>query len=383
MQDSFGARLRRRREEQNIPLVTIADQTKIKLALLEALERDDVRQWPAGIFRRAFIRAYAHAIGLNPDEVVREFIEVHPEPADVAAAAAIAAAIENERPNAGSSGSLRSIVGSAFGSFTRRKRSPEAVQPATVDRVEVARSEAAQADVDSADGAAGFDPVDELDDFAPVELPELRLPSRESVQEPPAVAEEPPVVPSWSSLQEPVSPAPDLAVLASLCTDFGRVEHADEVQPLLQRAAALLDASGLIVWLWDGASQELKPALVHGYSDRVLAQLPGVRRSDDNPTAAAFRSGEPCTIGGNDHASGALALPLLAPRGCAGVLAIELQQGTATKTESACAVATILASLLSQLVGGARTEDMQESRSSSEASAPSGEVARLSAAATH
>ena len=95
MPDSFGARLRQRREERQIALSSIADDTKIKLTLLEALERDDVSHWPSGIFRRAYIKAYAHMIGLDPDEVVREFLEVHPEPAEVAAAAALAAAEED------------------------------------------------------------------------------------------------------------------------------------------------------------------------------------------------------------------------------------------------------------------------------------------------
>ena len=62
MRESFGARLRQRREDQQIELSAIAEQTKIKLSLLEGLERDDVSRWPSGIFRRAFIRAYAHAI---------------------------------------------------------------------------------------------------------------------------------------------------------------------------------------------------------------------------------------------------------------------------------------------------------------------------------
>src|SRR6267378_1210221 len=84
MPESFGARLRQRREQQHA-LSTIAEQTKIKLSLLEELERDDVRHWPAGIFRRAFVRAYAHAIGLEPDVVVREFLELHPDPIEVVA----------------------------------------------------------------------------------------------------------------------------------------------------------------------------------------------------------------------------------------------------------------------------------------------------------
>ena len=75
MLEKLGARLRQRREEQQIALSTIAEQTKIKLSLLEELERDDVSHWPTGIFRRAFIRAYALAIGLDPDVIVREFLE--------------------------------------------------------------------------------------------------------------------------------------------------------------------------------------------------------------------------------------------------------------------------------------------------------------------
>ena len=83
MPESFGARLRQRREQQQIGLGTIAEQTKIKQSLLEALERGDVSQWPSGIFRRAFIRAYAQAIGLEPDIVVREFLDLYPDPAEV------------------------------------------------------------------------------------------------------------------------------------------------------------------------------------------------------------------------------------------------------------------------------------------------------------
>src|SRR2546430_6715703 len=82
MPESFGARMRRRREQQQIALTTIADQTKIKLSLLDALERDDASRWPTGIFRLAFIRAYAEAIGLDPALVLREFLERFPDPSD-------------------------------------------------------------------------------------------------------------------------------------------------------------------------------------------------------------------------------------------------------------------------------------------------------------
>jgi GAF domain-containing protein len=90
----------------------------------------------------------------------------------------------------------------------------------------------------------------------------------------------------------------------------------------------------------------------------VLAQLPTVGRDADNATAAAFRSAQTCAINGSDHSSGALAVPLLTPAGCAGVLAIELQHGS-EQTRSVRAVATIFAAQLAQLIGGARPAEVR------------------------
>src|SRR5262245_51097640 len=112
MAESFGTRLRQRREEQHIALVTIAEQTKIKQSLLEALERDDISHWPTGIFRRAFIRAYALGIGLDPDVVVREFLEAFPEPVEVVTTAALAAAADAARGATAPPTRLRSFLGS-------------------------------------------------------------------------------------------------------------------------------------------------------------------------------------------------------------------------------------------------------------------------------
>ena len=80
MNETFGTKLRLQREEQQIPLAAIAEQTKIKLSLLEGLERDDVSRWPTGIFRRSYFRAYTSAIGLEPDRVLREFQALYPDP---------------------------------------------------------------------------------------------------------------------------------------------------------------------------------------------------------------------------------------------------------------------------------------------------------------
>src|ERR1700740_127143 len=121
MPDSFGARLWQRRGRHKIAPTTIADQTKIKLSLLEALERDDVSHWPSGIFRRAFIRAYAHAIGLEPDVVLREFLELYPEPVEVVDPLSVAGGADSSD---GGPTRLRYLVASAIGSVSRLRARP-------------------------------------------------------------------------------------------------------------------------------------------------------------------------------------------------------------------------------------------------------------------
>src|SRR6266545_1904737 len=78
-QRSFGRRLRDHRERRQITLAAMATATKIKPSLFEELERGDVSTWPCGIFRRAFVRAYGTAIGLPPESLIEEFVQLFPE----------------------------------------------------------------------------------------------------------------------------------------------------------------------------------------------------------------------------------------------------------------------------------------------------------------
>jgi len=76
---AFGRRLRDQRERHGVALESIAATTKINASLFAALERGDLSAWPSGIFRRAFVRAYATAIGIAPEPVVAEFASLFPE----------------------------------------------------------------------------------------------------------------------------------------------------------------------------------------------------------------------------------------------------------------------------------------------------------------
>jgi transcriptional regulator with XRE-family HTH domain len=69
----FGERLKRQRERAGVTLEAISRTTKVPVALFAGLEAGDCSRWPAGLFARAYMRGYAVAIGLNPDETVEEF----------------------------------------------------------------------------------------------------------------------------------------------------------------------------------------------------------------------------------------------------------------------------------------------------------------------
>ena len=369
MSDSFGARLRERREEQAIALVTIAEQTKIKLSLLEALERDDVSRWPSGIFRRAFIRAYADAIGLDPDAVVSEFLVVHPEPAETIEAALARAAGTDWTPNTAPPIRLREIVGSAIDAFARFRRGPVAREPALPAEVPATRSETGPPEwtpeVMAGDvpemppASSGLEPVAVAQAPAAPDAPSEV--DRAAVHPSPAadgIPQTNPVIPDVAPTAAPPVPDGDLLTVAHLCTEFARAENANELRAVLQEVASILDATGLIVWVWDSQASGLRPALVHGYSQKVIAQLPTVERDADNATAAGFRTGQVLAIPGNDHVSGALVIPLLTPDGCAGVLAIELRHG-GKQTPWTRAVATIFGALFSQLLSEPRPAEVQ------------------------
>ena len=60
---------------------------------LEAVERSDLSRLPGGIFTRAFIRAYAQEVGLDPDRTIQDFIAELPP--DAATATVRSAAFED------------------------------------------------------------------------------------------------------------------------------------------------------------------------------------------------------------------------------------------------------------------------------------------------
>jgi hypothetical protein len=150
----------------------------------------------------------------------------------------------------------------------------------------------------------------------------------------------------------------DLQAIASLCTDLSRVDDTMALPPLLERAASVLDAAGIILWIADPDGRELNPVLAHGYPEHLVNRLGTIPRGAENATAAAYRTGMLQTVYADGISNGALAAPLLTCGGCVGVMAAEVKADK-EKLEANLAAATILAAQLASLVGppAGRTSD--------------------------
>jgi hypothetical protein len=77
--DAFGPNLRRIRVQRGIPLDRISEATKVSSDFWVGLERNDFSRWPSGIYARAYVRAYAFEIGVDPEATVNEFCRWFPQ----------------------------------------------------------------------------------------------------------------------------------------------------------------------------------------------------------------------------------------------------------------------------------------------------------------
>ncbi len=146
----------------------------------------------------------------------------------------------------------------------------------------------------------------------------------------------------------------DLAEAARLCTDLARVKETGELAGLLARAAELLDASGIVLWIVGPDGSGLRPAASHGYSDHALARMRTLSGRSENAVSAAFRMGRLEVVRGGTGKPGAIVAPVVTPAGCVGAMAAEIRHG-AEASPSVQAVATIVAAQLASLVAETTT----------------------------
>ena len=150
-----------------------------------------------------------------------------------------------------------------------------------------------------------------------------------------------------------------LTTLADLCTEFGRVGDAAQLKPLLEQAASLLNARGLIVWLGSAAGADLRPVLAYGYSDATLARIPTLARLSDNVAAQAYRTGELQIVNSRPGASqGVVVAPLVGSDGCIGALTAEVRD-RGEESDTTRALVLILAAQLSGVLAATADGDAE------------------------
>ncbi|NOY94544.1 MAG: helix-turn-helix domain-containing protein [Deltaproteobacteria bacterium] len=67
---TVGAMLKAEREIRQISLEEVAQVTRIPLQSLRRLEADELESLPGEVFVRGFLRSYARALDLDPDQVL-------------------------------------------------------------------------------------------------------------------------------------------------------------------------------------------------------------------------------------------------------------------------------------------------------------------------
>lgn len=157
-----------------------------------------------------------------------------------------------------------------------------------------------------------------------------------------AVAAAPQAVPTTAATTT-LSPAVDMMATAALCTEISRVADTERLASLLGRAAGLLNASGVMLWM--GAGDRLFAALAHGYPPDIVSRLPPIPRDADNAAARAWRSAQRIRVPRSADGSAAIVAPLFSTDACVGVLAVEMTAGREADDEVEIAVALVAAQL--------------------------------------
>jgi len=172
------------------------------------------------------------------------------------------------------------------------------------------------------------------------------VPAPRQIDVAPVTAPAPVVTAAAPGPQHP--PAVELAAAAAVCAEISRLTDPAALPDLLRRAAAIIDARGIVIWM--GAGEELFAAIAYGYDPAVISRLRPIGRRADNATAAAWRTGEMRTVAADGTSHGAIVAPISGLAGPFGVIAAEVRQGReddgATRAVTAI-IASQLGSVLS------------------------------------
>src|SRR5450432_2386560 len=81
---SFGELLKRERELREVSLNELTVKTRVPIRFIEALENEDWKKLPGGVFNRGFVRVIARYLGLSEEHFLSEYDLAHGQHAVIA-----------------------------------------------------------------------------------------------------------------------------------------------------------------------------------------------------------------------------------------------------------------------------------------------------------
>ena len=149
----------------------------------------------------------------------------------------------------------------------------------------------------------------------------------------------------------PIEPGVAVTLLrdvGEICADLSSLGDTGALAGALNRAAAVLGASGVIVWIASNDGNSLSPVASHGFDEKLVTRIGRIPRDSANLTAAAFRENVARVSAATSTAPAALAVSLCGPSGSVGVLSVELKPDVPAD-DARVALATIFAAQLATL----------------------------------
>ncbi|MGE0706021.1 MAG: hypothetical protein AB7P22_19030 [Vicinamibacterales bacterium] len=222
----------------------------------------------------------------------------------------------------------------------------------------VARGTARQESAPSTEDAAGSDlrlrgdsPAKDTLQKPVVASVAMERPATERDESPSLPAPQPENRPPVAA-QPVAAPAESPSLLrnaADICVSLGAVNDSERLHDLLGRAAGLMQASGVIVWVGDAEGGDLKASIAHGYPAQILGRMPAIPRTADNAAAVAYRTATLQVVTARSGQPGTVVAPMVTPAGCVGALTAEVAAGRET-SESTHALSLLFAAQLSALL---------------------------------
>jgi cytoskeletal protein RodZ len=73
---TLGEKLQQAREERGTTIAEVAEQTRISPLYIEAIENNDYRILPGGIFNKGFVKSFAKIVGVDEQEALQDYMQL-------------------------------------------------------------------------------------------------------------------------------------------------------------------------------------------------------------------------------------------------------------------------------------------------------------------